>query len=378
MKILAFSVARPWEFVAPLRTVGSNAVVVSPEPSDGIVQTFLHVVRQGVIEFRRFDPDVLVVDGLDVIGLLAMSFSLWYRVPLVVRLGGNPWLVRREQIQGLRIENAHRLTIASIRVRTLFDRVVLWFVDGCIVVSKSLENEVLERTDIPPERTAVVHYPPKNDWRNTNESNASSKTEGTLTDEETIILTVTNLRFRGKFEGVCRIVRDIEEILLRHDDAAYVVAGDGPYHEKLETFIDDRVTDPRVKERIYTPGFVSDIGELYAKATIVAYVSFIDAYPNVVLEAQMAGLPVVANAAHGIVEQIEDGETGLLIDISETDDLRDAIMHLLRYPEERRRLGRNARRTVREKNSPEHIGTKLLESLSKMYGCSGSASFEEG
>jgi trehalose synthase len=66
-----------------------------------------------------------------------------------------------------------------------------------------------------------------------------------------------------------------------------------------------------------------------------------------VAEAMWKGRPVVASAVGGIVEQVVDGETGLLV-----DDPRDlesfgaAIERLLRDPLEADRLARNARSHV--------------------------------
>lgn len=362
MKVLAFTVGRPWEFIVPLETLDSNVVVISSEPSNSNMRRYLHLIQRGKREFKQFDPDVILVDGLDLLGLLVVLFSAWYQVPLIVRLGGNPWTGRHERIRGLKTKNDHRLTIASLYVRMLFDRIALAFADGFIVVSRSLKDELLQQTDIPSERIAIVHYPPKNKELETT-SGVDSKSYAPVPDAETIILTVTNLTYRGKFDGVRRILRDIEEILLRYDNAVYVIAGDGPYHDQLENFIENRITDPDVKDRIYTPGFVSDVNELYVNATIVAYISFIDAYPNAILEAQMAGLPIVANASHGIVEQIEDGETGILINPSDEDDLKDEIEYLIENPKERRRLGKNATQRVKERNDPKKIGKQMLESI---------------
>ena len=56
------------------------------------------------------------------------------------------------------------------------------------------------------------------------------------------------------------------------------------------------------------------MADLYALADVFVYVSDLDGYPNVVLEAQTAGVPVVANDAHGMCDQITDGETGYLVD----------------------------------------------------------------
>jgi len=54
-----------------------------------------------------------------------------------------------------------------------------------------------------------------------------------------------------------------------------------------------------------------------------------DALPNVILEAQAAGVPVAASALFGIPEAVEDGRTGLLVAPNRPAALADALRRLL-------------------------------------------------
>ena len=363
VKVLAVTVRRPWVFAEPLETVGSDVAVVKGDSINGKRGRYVHIFRELRQKFKTFGPDVLLVDGTDLLGLVMVLFSVWYSTPLIVRLGGNPRATRDERIQGLRMANESRLKMFLVYCRLLVDQFVLSFAHGCITVSESLRNEIQQQMDLPSERTAVVHYPPKSGI--TIEPNRD--TGEFLPTAEITILTVTNLTYPSKFEGVCRILEDIEEILLDHNDVEYVIAGGGSYHDQLESFIDAQIADSGVRDRIHTPGFVDDIDELYMRADIMAYVSFIDAYPNVILEAQIAQLPVVANADHGIIEQIDDGESGILIDPSHKTELKEAIEHLIEHPDERTRLGTNGARRVAEENDIERIGEQIFESVSSIY-----------
>lgn len=63
-----------------------------------------------------------------------------------------------------------------------------------------------------------------------------------------------------------------------------------------------------------------------------------------ILDAMAAGKAIVVTRLPGSEDYIEDGETGLLVTAGSVSELRDAIIFLLKNPEERARLGRNARR----------------------------------
>jgi glycosyltransferase involved in cell wall biosynthesis len=70
----------------------------------------------------------------------------------------------------------------------------------------------------------------------------------------------------------------------------------------------------------------------------------------VIAEAMAFEKPVVATAAGGIPEVVEDGVTGLLVNpASDSALLAEQVLRLLREPEMRQRMGRAGRRAVEEK-----------------------------
>ncbi len=73
-----------------------------------------------------------------------------------------------------------------------------------------------------------------------------------------------------------------------------------------------------------------------------------EGFPNVVLEASAAGLPVVTTDATGAVDSIEDGRTGLLYRTGDSAHLAKALGWLLRHPEDTTRMGRAGHAFVAE------------------------------
>jgi glycosyltransferase involved in cell wall biosynthesis len=89
-------------------------------------------------------------------------------------------------------------------------------------------------------------------------------------------------------------------------------------------------------------GFVppSQLGPYYERAAVVCVPSRREGYGMVAREALAHGRPVVATRVGGLVDAVEDGVTGLLV---EPEGLREAIEHLLADAELRRRMGLDAR-----------------------------------
>jgi trehalose synthase len=89
------------------------------------------------------------------------------------------------------------------------------------------------------------------------------------------------------------------------------------------------------------------INAVQRHAAIVVQKSLAEGFGLTVAEAMWKSRPVVASAVGGIVDQIVDGETGLLVrDPHDLESFGAALERLLRDPVEAERLGRNARTHV--------------------------------
>src|SRR5262249_32494229 len=77
--------------------------------------------------------------------------------------------------------------------------------------------------------------------------------------------------------------------------------------------------------------------------------------PLALLEAQAAGLPVVASAAGGVAGAVKDGTTGLLVPREDAAALATSLLHVETEPGLARRLGDEAARQAREEGSWERM-----------------------
>ena len=97
--------------------------------------------------------------------------------------------------------------------------------------------------------------------------------------------------------------------------------------------------------------------DLYAIADIGVMPSFHEQCSFVAIEMMMHGIPFIASTTTGLNEMVEEGITGLHIPIIERHDgaeidsslLAEKMLYLLQNPEERSRMGMNARKRYLEK-----------------------------
>jgi glycosyltransferase involved in cell wall biosynthesis len=115
-----------------------------------------------------------------------------------------------------------------------------------------------------------------------------------------------------------------------------VIAGVGPREADLRKAI----ADAGVSHRFHLLGRRTDIPVIMTAADVFLLTSQKEGTPNVLLEAQWFGCPVVATKAGGAADAVTHNETGLLVDVDDIDGLTTALVELLANPERCARLGK--------------------------------------
>jgi glycosyltransferase involved in cell wall biosynthesis len=103
--------------------------------------------------------------------------------------------------------------------------------------------------------------------------------------------------------------------------------------------------------------------ELYAEATCFALLSTFDAFPNVILEAGVAGLPVVSTDEGSRSEAVVDGVTGLLAAQRDPRQVADALVALLGDPDRAAAMGKAAEAGVAQNFTWPVVGRRVADAL---------------
>jgi len=124
-------------------------------------------------------------------------------------------------------------------------------------------------------------------------------------------------------------------------------AGAG-YHDELQK----QIRSYGLERNVLITGFRRDIANVMNALDVVVHTSVTpEPFGRVILEGMLLGKPVIASAAGGVPELIDDGETGFLIPPGDSEALADRLVMLLRDPALRRRMGEKSREWARQKFS---------------------------
>jgi glycosyltransferase involved in cell wall biosynthesis len=110
-----------------------------------------------------------------------------------------------------------------------------------------------------------------------------------------------------------------------------ILVGDALFgEEEYVSYLKTLANEPELKERVHWLGFRDDIPTLMKACDIVAHTSTEpEPFGRVIVEGQLAQKPVIASAAGGALELIEDGKTGLLFPLGDEIVLQQQIQKLI-------------------------------------------------
>lgn len=116
-----------------------------------------------------------------------------------------------------------------------------------------------------------------------------------------------------------------------------------------------------VSSRVHLLGPRSDIPALLRRADLFVLASRSEGFGIALAEAMAAGRPCVVTSIQAFRDLVEDGRTGLLVDVGDVDALADAMRDLLRDSDRARKLGDAAREDILRRLDPEALAVVLEE-----------------
>lgn len=154
-----------------------------------------------------------------------------------------------------------------------------------------------------------------------------------------------------------RLIEVMPRVLASVPTAQLVIAGAGIEEDSLRRMAAESSTS----DSITVLGAVTpeEKYECYARCDVFALATDHEGFGLIFLEANAFGKPVVGTSVGGVLEAVEDGVSGLLVEPCDSQALADALIGLLRGPDRARRMGEKGRRRVEAKFTWRQSAEKL-------------------
>jgi len=341
--VLVVSTSKRGEKIStPLSKVGVNVSHFRLESIDDVPSLYR------LIQKRR--PKVVIVDSFGFAGATVAISTIFLSIPYVIRARGDAFEEHKGWIQ-THISNGKYTQAAKQIPRLLSTRLSILLTDNFIFVSEYLRDKYNEYG----ESSTVIHTP----CLVSNECFDENTDPVDLGDDtkENIVLAVTNMHYPKKVAGLKDALDPISQVLANRDDTTLLIAGDGPYRGDIISLCSDLSGDVRVL------GYIENIEKLYNSADVFVHFSYLDGFPSTILEAYATRTAVLANNSVGMQEQVNDGETGYLVDLDDRNDVISKLTVLLDSPEQRNEFAAAGHNYVKRNHTSKHIGRQLRSYL---------------
>jgi len=172
---------------------------------------------------------------------------------------------------------------------------------------------------------------------------------------------IYDLLFVGRLEyakGVDLLIKAMK--LLKYDlniKIKLCIVGEG----RLKTSLLKLTEELKVADSVEFLGTRKDIEKLMRKSKVFVLPSRWEGLPMVILEAMTNGLPVIATRVGGIVEVIENGEDGIVVESDNPEELANAVAKLMSDETLRLTISTKAYNKVRHEYSIEKYTGELIK-----------------
>lgn len=218
-------------------------------------------------------------------------------------------------------------------------RAKLWFVrhtaDRAVVVCQKVKD-ILRAYGFQDEMISVI-YNGIDPTPYAEPSKGTLRAELGLGPHEKLVGMIANVR---ESKGYDIFVRACAEVCRKFEKVTFLGVGD--VNEQLAAPIKALHKKLSLRDRFRFLGFRSDVSQILKELDVFVLASTSEGMPLAVLEAMASRKPVVATRCGGIPEIVDHGQTGLLVQVSDSMALAVAIEDLLTDTEKAFRLGVNA------------------------------------
>ena len=183
-----------------------------------------------------------------------------------------------------------------------------------------------------------------------------------IAPDQKIILFLGRL---NEIKGLDILIMAFIQIFQKRRDTWLVLVGpDSGYLKIIQGFLERS----KCSSRIVVTGalYGSAKIEALAAADFLVVPSRYESFGIVVLEAFFCGKPVVASNIGGLRDLVADRETGFLFRVGDVDQLANLVEELLNKPEERQRMGENARQFALDHYSARAVGDMVMSIYSPL------------
>ena len=204
---------------------------------------------------------------------------------------------------------------------------------------------------------AGVNMSKFNSVRYPNEKKRKIRRALSISDETIIIIFIGRIT---KDKGVLDLLHVYSRLQANQEQKLALLIV-GPNENSRDKEIDNEITSYLEKTGIYHVGYTEAPEDYLAVSDIHCLPSYREGFGTAVIEAAAMGVPTVGTKINGLVDSVENGVTGVLVPLNNSDALYYALVDLIKNPEKRKRMAKSARIRVKSYFDSHYVNKLVVD-----------------
>lgn len=278
----------------------------------------------------------------DIVHTQLFAADLWGR--LAASLAGVKLIITTEQ----------NVNLDQSWLRETLKKLTYRLTTKVVAISTAVKNYAIKRYGVSPEKIEII--PNDVDLITWEKRLATAPIK--KSDKKILITTGRLVPQKGQ-----KYLLEAMAQLPQKNDCELWLVGGGPLKEALE----NQAKDLGLEKIVKFLGTRHDVPELLAQADLFVFSSVFEGLGIAVLEAAIAKLPLVASKIDGILDIIQDKQSGLLVEPKNPTALAQAIATLLNNPEQAQKMADQAYTYVKNNFDIKVIVEKYQKLFKDVY-----------
>ena len=170
---------------------------------------------------------------------------------------------------------------------------------------------------------------------------AEFKKKHHIPQDSFIIITIAALEKNKGYESLIEAAKSVIE---KNNNIYFIALGRGKHENELK----QKVKAMHIAENFFFMGFQTDVNSFLKISDLFVLPSKEEGLGSSILDAQAAGLPVIASKTGGIPQIIQNGDTGILVPVDDPKSLAKQIMRLKKNDKLRHNLSQAALESIKQ------------------------------
>lgn len=174
--------------------------------------------------------------------------------------------------------------------------------------------------------------------------------------EDDIVFVFVGRLVRDK--GINELVEAFERVNKTYFGTSLLLVG--PFEQELDPVKESTLKKIKEHRKIVEVGYQDDVRPYLACSSVLAFPSYREGFPNVVMQAGAMNLPAIVTNINGCNEIITDRKNGTIIPVRDTDALFKAMEEMVQDPIRREQMSSEARTAITSQYERHLIWEALL------------------